>query len=124
MWKSLTPLVRIVAILEEDAEGLDVETICRTVFWTVQEMAKKLFEVTLKAQITQIAMGHELPKGFIQEVIKSEKEVEKKKERVREEVQRRTQERVREEVQRRTQERAARSTNDALNATQSSYLQQ
>mmetsp|Transcript_14561 Transcript_14561/g.20260 ORF Transcript_14561/g.20260 Transcript_14561/m.20260 type:complete len:202 (+) Transcript_14561:170-775(+) len=41
MWKSLTPLVRIVAILEEDAEGLDVETICRTVFWTVQEMAKK-----------------------------------------------------------------------------------
>mmetsp|Transcript_14561 Transcript_14561/g.20263 ORF Transcript_14561/g.20263 Transcript_14561/m.20263 type:complete len:105 (+) Transcript_14561:810-1124(+) len=54
-------------------------------------------------------MGHELPKGFIQEVIKSEEEVEKKKER------------VREEVQRRTQERAARSTNDALNAMQSSF---
>ena len=27
MWKALTPLVRTVAILEEDAEGLDVETI-------------------------------------------------------------------------------------------------
>jgi hypothetical protein len=106
VWKALLPLARVKQILKKgSADALPMELVMEVLERSVDEAYRTTYEGVVRAQLQQIAGNNDdVPKAFMNEVVKSKLELEEKKKM------------IRNEKRRKTEEKNSKSTAEAMEA--------